>query len=290
MKRSIEYVVADPAGNITILVLTPADHRDYSYIAGRLLAECPQAEQVGYIVSMGSETELPFMEMCGLEFCGNASRAFAYYTAAHRETPPEEITVKVSGSEKPLHAWIAFPCAGRGAGVGTARIEMPVPFDLEPVEIPAGGAFASAVTGSLVRMEGIYHLVLTDIEAEDARFRYIREFMYGRFASAGEDVPAFGVMFMDRRTDTMAPVVYVRDVDTTYFEGSCASGSTAAAYALAMADIREGKTPGSYLFRQPAGELEVEVSQENGAVSRMILSGSMSFSDTFVTQLDVPED
>ncbi len=41
-----------------------------------------------------------------------------------------------------------------------------------------------------------------------------------------------GVMFYDTARNVLTPVVYVKDVDTTYFEGSCGSGSTAVAAAF----------------------------------------------------------
>ena len=86
MSRTIDLVVLNPAGNTTILVLSPTDRSDYAEVANKLLEmdfgeQCPWAdsvkgEQVAY--ALDDPAPLPAMEMCGLEFCGNASRAFAY--------------------------------------------------------------------------------------------------------------------------------------------------------------------------------------------------------------------
>ena len=90
MTRGIDLIVFDPAGNTTIMVLTPVPRSEYADTAKRLLEidfdeHCSwrgtaYGEQVAYIVPEDdSGRNEPIMEMCGLEFCGNASRSFAYY-------------------------------------------------------------------------------------------------------------------------------------------------------------------------------------------------------------------
>ena len=261
--EKIDYVLADPEGNRTILVLTRVEREDYQQIAQLLLQECPEAEQVGYIkepVAFGGE-QLPYMEMCGLEFCGNASRAFAYYEALEHDPPLDEIRVKVSGSKEPLTAWI-------DAENGSAKIQMPIPLGMKKVSVPQ-----IEVTGNLVEMEGIAHLVLTDVEPEAETFEAIRKYVYENV----EDYPAFGVMFIDVAKDLMTPVVYVRDVDTVYFEGSCASGTVAAAYSMTATCCVPVRT---HVFKEPEGTLSVEVHVDSGRISKMLLEGGVNLSET----------
>ena len=73
---TIDYLVADPSGNTTILVLTPVPKEEHSALAAKLLA-LPgiEAEQVGYVTR---EAGKPLrVDMMGGEFCGNASRSAA---------------------------------------------------------------------------------------------------------------------------------------------------------------------------------------------------------------------
>lgn len=273
MGKEIEYVTADPAGNKTILVLTEVSRDDYQNVARKLLESDPEAEQVGFIKEKGrgGYEELPYMEMCGLEFCGNASRAFAYYEATKEEPPMEEITVCVSGSDKPLNVKV-------DVDAHRSMIEMPVPVGMRRLEIPVeykteDGEIAHLdVTGNLVEMEGIAHFVVTDVPAEKEIFQGIKEYVYKEV----DDFPAFGVMFLDISSDIMTPVVYVRDVDTLYFEGSCASGSVAAAYARNATCCVPVRT---HILNQPAGTLEVEVHVEKGKVSKMLLDGDITISE-----------
>ena len=91
MYDNLDVVIADPAGNITIMVLTPVDRKDYAQVAQQLLKDKTlNGEQVAFMLPDSdrkqttnhndslSDNDLsagyPAMEMCGLEFCGNASR------------------------------------------------------------------------------------------------------------------------------------------------------------------------------------------------------------------------
>jgi len=270
MADRIEYVLADPEGNKTILVLTPVERDMYREVTGRLLDECPEAEQLGFVKDP-VEYEgkmIPHMEMSGLEFCGNASRAFAYYEALVHEPPLHEITVKVSGSDKPLKAWAdAKECR--------SKIEMPVPLGMKQLVVP--DVNGGEIRGNLVEMEGIAHLVLIDVEPDEKTFHMLKDHVYENV----EDYPAFGVMFIDVASDKMTPVVYVRDVDTVYFEGSCASGTVACAYSMTATCCVPVRT---HVFRQPAGTLEVEVHVAGGQVSRMILDGGISISEKMISE------
>ena len=279
-RERIDYILADPEGNKTILVLSPVDRSDYQKIAQLLLQDCPEAEQVGFVKGAVEYegTGMPHMEMCGLEFCGNATRAFAYYEAQLQDPPLEEIEVLVSGSDKPLKAWI-------DSEDGSAKIQMPVPVGMRRISIPVHrdgdpDDHDFEITGNLVEMEGIAHLVLTDVEPTEEIFLSIRDHVYENI----EDYPAFGVMFMDIASDMLTPVVYVRDVDTVYFAGSCASGTVAAAYSLTATCCVPVRT---HVFREPEGTLSVEVHVGSGKINKMLLEGGVGLSGVRTAEIQI---
>ena len=78
MKKKIKIIVADPAGNITIFVKDHFDRSEYTQVARQLLEMKElRGEQVAFILDTSSCGRAQGkMEMCGLEFCGNASRSF----------------------------------------------------------------------------------------------------------------------------------------------------------------------------------------------------------------------
>lgn len=318
MKRRLDYIIADPEGNTTILVLSPVDRADYQSVAKELLDLNPEAEQVGYILAPNPEDPDPHpaMEMCGLEFCGNATRAFALYESLLRDPPLKELDLHVSGCDHPLHGWVEpeIPEDGSRPSGGRVRVEMPLPEEIENADIPVSSDIHGIVTqltggslqGQLVHMDGISHLVIHHVSnagfecagkaAMEDLFRYIRDYIY---SVSDRSLPAFGVMFVDEESDIMNPVVYVRDVDTIYFEGSCASGSAAAASAQAMLDMDarakagqaggdpQSSSPMAYRFRQPAGTLCIDVTGEDGRITGLQLYGGVTLTEVRSAEAEV---
>ncbi|MCR5035481.1 MAG: hypothetical protein K6B42_08730 [Clostridia bacterium] len=275
MTRKIDLIVFDPAGNTTLMVLTPVPRSEYAEVAKRLLEidfgpQCSWrdvafGEQVAYVV----EGEKPIMEMCGLEFCGNASRSYAYYKVLFCGEGEDvgdgkkEISVNVSGCPHPLTAVVDQKACD-------SIIQMPLPVGVKMIDTVTAGVEG---TFPLVSFEGISHLVLTGIEPEDDVFESLKSYIYGEI-DPGMD--AFGVMFIDEEKGLMSPIVYVRDVDTTYHEGSCASGTAAAAVAKAT-----GEADGTYeyVFREPDGTLEAAVTKTEGAVTEVRLGGIIDMTE-----------
>ena len=258
MGKSLEIFVANPAGNITIFVKTPVSRSEYSNVAKKLLEldfDGKKGEQVAFITGSSS------MEMCGLEFCGNASRSFGYYLAMHSMGNIHEVEVSVSGCDSPLRVHVDYDS-------GEASINMPLPVRVDKL-----------FGGTLVEFEGIAHLILDKKEATEDGFKELRHMVY---EDAGRNYEAFGVMYMDSRRDTMTPVVYVRDVDTIYFEGSCASGSAGAAVAMTM-DKPDGEY--DYSLRQPEGVLKVHVVKVSGEIKEVLLGGHIDITEPFVVNI-----
>lgn len=273
MNRTLDVFVADSSGNITIMVLTPTDRKDYKDVARQLLEKKELGgEQVAFILPEASE-----MEMCGLEFCGNASRAFALYVSQNCEDAfsvedstdlQKTATVKVSGCDHLLTARIDAD--------GMVDMDMPVPsqcrsFSAKELSLNKGGL--------LVNMDGIAHLILEDIAPSGETFDILKHFIY---ESVDPSMPAFGVMFCDTVNKLMTPVVYVKDVDTTYFEGSCASGTVAAAYALA--DVRADGIH-EFTMQQPEGVLHASVTKKEDRIEKISLKGPVTLSDVMQTSV-----
>jgi diaminopimelate epimerase len=199
MKKTINITVADPAGNITIFVKDRFDRKYYPTVANQLLdIEELKGEQVAYILDLEGKEGLPKMEMCGLEFCGNASRSFALLAAkAQGRKGNSVITIDVSGSDTPLDVEV-------NTDTNYTKIKMPKAlrvFDEEIFGIPA----------QIADYGGIMHVVVKNIEATEETFNKYKDYINEKY-----NPPAMGVMFWDEKTETLAPVVYVKDVDTTY--------------------------------------------------------------------------
>lgn len=70
----IQYLLADPTKNITVLVTTPVSRALQPELASLLLDLEPEAEQVGF-VETAADGQMR-LQMMGGEFCGNATMSF----------------------------------------------------------------------------------------------------------------------------------------------------------------------------------------------------------------------
>ena len=265
MKQKIRVRIADPAGNITIFVLDPFPVEQYQNIATQLLEMKElNGEQVAFITGDHS------MNMCGLEFCGNASRAFALMEAMREGmTESGTVTVTVSGVDHPMDVWVDPANA-------FTRIRMQDPVSVQTItDCPYEGVNGSV----LVDLGGIMHVIWLDHNAGEESFVPIRNYINETY-----DPPAMGVMYYYPETRKLEPVVYVRDVDSTYFEGSCGSGSTAVVIAHAW-----DKPDGTYSLElnQPAGTLTATAVKDGGKLTEVFIEGTVTYSPVQTVEVEI---
>ena len=269
MKKTINITVADPAGNITIFVKDRFDRKYYPTVANQLLdIEELKGEQVAYILDLEGKEGLPKMEMCGLEFCGNASRSFALLAAkAQGRKGNSVITIDVSGSDTPLDVEV-------NTDTNYTKIKMPKAlrvFDEEIFGIPT----------QIADYGGIMHVVVKNIEATEETFNKYKDYINEKY-----NPPAMGVMFWDEKTETLAPVVYVKDVDTTYFEGSCGSGSTATATCFGLA---KGEGEHKLAIPQPAGTIDTTCIVKDGFAEEVYIEGPVGLTEDIEVEVEIDE-
>ncbi|HMM07269.1 MAG TPA: hypothetical protein PKD52_11515 [Clostridiales bacterium] len=256
MKLTIR--VADPAGNITILVKTPVKKEAYASLAGKLLTLIDGAEQVGFLTlpRHGGDVRLAMM---GGEFCGNALRSAALFYGVEQGSCGEtRVMTEISGVNKPLPVLIDVE-------KNTAVAAMPLPKRIVPIAFGGG-------EGDAVFFDGILHVVTDQAFAADSPAvsrKYLQEI------SAWYQAAAAGLMFYEAKTATLTPVVYVAATNTLFYENSCASGSAAVAAVLAQKGAA-----GSHLFRfrEPGGVLEATAEKRDGEISSLCIGGKITLS------------
>jgi diaminopimelate epimerase len=255
MTKTINIIPADPAGNKTIFVTTPVERKSYQAIASFLLSlDEYEAEQVAFILPDES------MEMCGLEFCGNASRTYGLIRAKSMGAGGSgSVCINVSGCTHPLN--VEFD-----TNTSWTKIDMPRPLSI----LEYNGDI-------LVDLGGIMHLVTTSKKAEPNTFQRLKNRLMKEF-----DPPALGVMFYDPDTTELIPVVYVADVDSTYFEGSCASGSVAVACAMTR-NMADGES--SFVLKQPKRTLSAAIKKRQNEIISVSIEGPVIIGSTAELQL-----
>ena len=252
-----DYIVADPTGNITVLITSPYTPETRQDMIQEAFDREPSCEQVGFLMSdSDSDTGL---EMMGYEFCGNATlSAAAWHAGTHGLEPGCDavITVESSGADEILNVHVrrlekdseAASDVLFGGSYFEGTVGMPVP------------ALSTYRGYPLISFEGISHLLVPADDfsiphAEKAVQEYAHEL----------DVSALGLMLCpdydvltsttpDEGSINIIPLVYVPDQETLFWEHGCATGSTAAGWYRYM-------TGGSSHteIKQPGGIIRVDV-------------------------------
>ena len=242
----LKILRADPAGNITLFVLSPVERADYPTVANKLMA-LPQfaAEQVGFIHDGR-------MDMEAGEFCGNASRAYGMWVA-RQQGITGEVQVEVSGCDHPLAVFITEDAAS---------CEMPLPRWVRKVTVKGNDY-------TLVHLGGIAHLIAENVAPSEAFFAAAEPIFQEM-----EELEAYGVIFLDG--ENMKPLVKVPATDTLFWEGSCGSGTLAAQIARS-----EGQPDGVYsgAFIQPAGIVTADVKRYDGCIVSAKIGGPVTLDE-----------
>ena len=300
MNKKVKIIVANPAGNITIFVKDHFEREMYPKVAGQLLAmDDLNGEQVAFILDTPSCGRAEGkMEMCGLEFCGNGSRSFGLIKAKEMGIKGKgSVFVDVSGCDEILTIEV-------DTDTDYTKVKMPNPvrmskIDLSPLAIgdavervdaaERGDAIEIADMSEVpvVDFGGILHVVLRGVPATQEIFTIIKDYIVAKF-----NPPAMGVMFCDgemkKEGDSlicqMTPVVYVKDVDTTYFEGSCGSGTTACAAAFGL---KHGDGIHHFVFPQPAGTIESTAHISGGMIEKIFIEGKVELSPEMEVEIDL---
>lgn len=241
--------VANPAGNITIFVMSAVPPQRYAQVAAMLLADsCFHAEQVAFCVppKMGGDGRI---EMMGGEFCGNAARSYGFLLSRLLPGSPESVLVEVSGADRPLTVQI-------NPMLKACETEMPLPTG--KILVAYGGEAFDAVC-----FDGIVHTLVPGAPREQG-------FVDGLIAAVQNavDSSAYGALFIE--DDRMTPVVYVPKTGSMIWESSCGSGATAVAARDAMR-LQNGS--GRCALRQPGGLVEALAEAKEGRVTRCHMGG-----------------
>ncbi|MDD3067085.1 MAG: hypothetical protein PHO48_04630 [Candidatus Gracilibacteria bacterium] len=198
------------------------------------MARHNNVEQVGFINTNPGEAELI---MAGGEFCGNAARSTAWRILNGNTG---ELKIKVSGVSRSLRAGVTPD--------GMAWAEMPIDTDPNMIQELEKGMHQ-------VSMDGITHLVVfaaPPTQDSEAIKKIARSLLEEKGLTSET---AAGVMYVEfdqeKEKYKLEPIVFVRDVNTLYYESACGSGTTALGLVLAK---KQGTAINEVAILQPSGQ------------------------------------
>ena len=250
MTKDLTYLLMDPTGNRTLLITDPVPESSRPAAAAELMKLEPAAEQAGFLSS--SKSCDIALYMAGGEFCGNATMSAAAYFCMQTCKTEGNILVEASGAPGPVSVRIA--AAEKGCWHGT--VSMPLPESMQTLSFPDGR------TLPVVSFPGISHVILEELMPDAAAEALIKDWC--RFLRAD----ALGMLFWDRASESLRPLVYVPAADTLFWESACGSGTSAIGAWLAFQTGRKVQLS----LHQPGGLLEVSASPEG----MLLLHGTVS--------------
>lgn len=257
----VEYIKFIPGGNDTALVLkndyTPQEKKA---INDAILEQDKSIEQVGFV----SVDQLPELQMAGGEFCGNATRSATFYFLKGKMGTTK---VKVNGQDI------------INAGVyenGEAWCEIPLYHGKDVILEKQAGIYQ-------VRMNGMVSVVIQEdvakqyLEEKDKLKSFTLEFIERYNLSDNE---AVGVMFLERTNGLkIHPVVWVKSINTLFYETGCGSGTTATAMVEAFLKKESQKLE----IVQPSGlAITAEITMENQDIVKAVISGKVDTDNKIV--------
>lgn len=219
MKKTV-IVCKIAGGNETALQTIKGEIKGVNGRIGKVLLRAyPTAEQAGLLY-----IDVERLEMAGGEFCGNASAAAAVLLA--REVAKPTVSYSVSGFEGSVNAEVIL------LGCGKYRVRT----SFEGMNYKVESFEHKGERLSAVDMKGIIHIL---IEGTFPRSNYesIQRSLINELALHGRK--AVGVIWYERQAGKIYinPVVWVKAIDTIYYETACGSGAIATALCTGSQNI-----------------------------------------------------
>lgn len=244
---NIDYYLINPTENITLLVETPVHQELQPFVASELLLREKRGEQVGFIENSG-EYDIS-VRMAGGEFCGNAVlSAAALYLK--EKAYKSDIQVCLSGISLSVKALKDSKSKFQfSAHLKNDSIVDEISFEYEK----------KAYKLPIVHLNGISHIIAEKSCIDFAPEEVIKDICKDINASA------LGIMTFESETNSLIPLVFVREGNTLYWEKSCASGTASL---------------GAYLFQRRGNKISLDINEPGGMLNitadkdSLILSGN----------------
>ena len=239
----VSYMIFNPAGNITALVIGDEyNWQQRRLINNRIMEKETIVEQVGFISQKNRK-----LTMAGGEFCGNATRCATLYYIGEQQSIELEINnnkIKAGINEK-SEVWCEVPIEG---------------YNIEKINENI----------YKVILKGITILVVKNI----ANYIGLKQSAIDLILKYNLDDDAIGVMFVDNVENIIKiyPIVWVNEIDTLFLENACGSGTIA----VTMLESWLKKSSNKYNVMQPSGDiLKTDIDIEDNIVKRAILKGKI---------------
>jgi diaminopimelate epimerase len=238
---SVKYNIYSPGGNVTALVL----NNDYDFkikkmINNYILNKFSFVEQVGFIKNNS-------LEMAGGEFCINAARCAIYYLYQN----DKKLKINILGKE----------LLGK-VNKNYVSIKYDINKKIDELVYKINNDY-------LINLDGISLLFLNKVENNlllEQINNNIKELIKERIKKINSKSKALGIVLTDK--NKIYPFIWVKEIDTFYFESAC--GSASIAYAL----LNDDNNIKEYIVRQPSGyDVKIRINKIKNIIKNIEFNG-----------------
>lgn len=254
MKR---FKIFNPGGNKTALVLENCTNEEKKVINDTILKENLEVEQVGFL-----NKENRVLQMAGGEFCVNATRCAIWECLNGKEG---NIEINVSGYKEKI--------------IGGITKENKVYVKL-PINNNINNIIENKDKMSIIKLDGIVLLVLNEessrdyIEALKKDEKKTKIELKEKMKETKIDEKALGIILLENENDKLKinPIIWVKEIDTVYYETACGSGSLAAAI---YKNYIEG-TNQIEILQPSGGIISIKLNIEKDFIKNAIIMGRVT--------------
>jgi len=286
-----------PGGNDTYIIYDPAIKREsYAELNKSVLSYGTSKdicfEQGGFIERAQSQFAVARLQMAGGEFCGNAARSFGallisdylgkrnlasvvQYEGIRQQDDRYSLLIEMSGTDRLLE--VSVKEEGEEYKV---RVEVPIRHGFQHIRSENIFVSGNSIPVQVVELEGITHIIVSGDKLKFPTEESVRnELARTIIADLGlVDHPAVGVIWSDTCGDSrrINPVVWVKSIDSYFYESACGSGSVAAGLVDTLS--RSAIENNELRILQPSGyaiDVSIEVSSDCKAFSKAYIDGSV---------------
>lgn len=253
----IEFEILNPGGNKTALVIgNEYSDEERKIINAKILNENKEVEQVGFISKIENQ-----LEMAGGEFCVNATRCAIW---EYLNGKNGEMEIKVSGCKSKIIGGITEQ--------RQVYVNLPIHKKMNDL-IEKKGKF------NLVKLDGILLGVVDEETSKDEIEKLKNDEQIAKLEfkkmmqTFNTSEKAVGIILLEKEKTKIKinPVIWVKTIDTLYYETACGSGSLATA-------IYKNSTQGieKLEIMQPSGySISINLDKKQDVVEKARITGKV---------------
>ncbi len=252
----IKYNILNPGGNKTALIKGCEYTNNQKKLINKMIMDkYSQVEQVGFLSNIINR-----LEMAGGEFCMNATRCAIYEYSKENK---EKVELSVSGTNKKL--------IGRKLNDNKVEVKLDIGKNIEDL-IETKNDF------TCVKIDGILIAILDEEkskkyiqklrENEETTKNELKQLMITEIAS---EEKAIGIMLLEKESGKIKinPIVWVKEIDTVFYETACGSGSLG----IAIYNYLKNKDKKIELIQPSGYSINIELEGNKNYIKNAIISG-----------------